>query len=303
MKQSIDFLICNYNGGDLLRKSIDSILNLNISNSYIYIYDNASSDDSLDSIQKFKSNHIKIIEGDCNIGYGKAINNIFDISKSEYIFILNPDAELGFDNIQFRDFIKNFEDKEIFGFNILNPDGTTQNFQAFEPNYKWIIGSLLRIGFPLAFEPLYKYYFSNSINKTTPDYAGKCVDFVSGCALFMKRISFHEIGKFNKQYFLYFEDTEFLHNAKRLGFCVKKSKLMIRHNSSYSFKNSTYLIKIEKYRSAFIYFNNTRGFYYCIFIKICVIFISILSLLNPINIFKRKLGLYFTNLILISIKN
>jgi len=159
MKYSIDFLICNYNGGNLLRRCIDSILNLNIQNLHIYVYDNASIDNSLDSIKNYNLNQIKIVEGENNIGYGKAINNLYEISKSEYIFILNPDAELEFDKFKFEDIIKNFEDKNIFGFNILNPDGTNQNFKASEPNYIWLIAGLLRIGFPTIIEPLYKYYF------------------------------------------------------------------------------------------------------------------------------------------------
>ena len=147
MKYSIDFLICNYNGGKLLRRCIDSILNLNIRNLFIYIYDNASIDNSLESIKNYKLNQIRIVEGQNNIGYGKAINNLFEISKSEYIFILNPDAELEFDKFEFEDSIKNFREKNIFGFNILNPDGTKQNFKASEPNYISLIAGLLRIGF------------------------------------------------------------------------------------------------------------------------------------------------------------
>jgi GT2 family glycosyltransferase len=305
MQESIDFLICNYNGGALLKKCIDSVLNLNLTNINInvYIYDNASADDSLDSIKTYKLNQITIVEGKDNIGYGNAINKLFDISKSKYILILNPDAELEFDNVEIEDLINKSDDKIIFGFNILNLDGTSQNFLAAEPNYKWIVGGLLRIGFPGIIEPVYKKYFSTSISKTSVNNSDNCVEFVSGCALLMKRTSFLQIGKFNKEYFLYFEDTELLHTAKKEGFCIKKSKLKIRHNASYSFRNSSHLIKVEKYRSALIYFNNTRGYLYSLWIKICIISIAILSLLNPINIFKRKLGMYFMNLIFICVKN
>ena len=75
MKDSIDFLICNYNGGNLLRRCIDSILNLNIQNLDIYIYDNASIDNSLESIKNYKLNQIKIVEGENNIGYGTSIGD------------------------------------------------------------------------------------------------------------------------------------------------------------------------------------------------------------------------------------
>jgi len=303
MKQSIDFLICNYNGGALLQRCIDSILNLNLTNINIFLYDNASVDDSLDVIKNYKLNFIIIVEGESNIGYGKAINYLFDISKSEYIFILNPDAQLEFNKTEIEDLIKNTEVKDIFGFNILNSDGTKQNFLAVEPDYKWIVGGLLRIGFPFVIEPVYQKYFSTAINNEPVSDPNQCVNFVSGCALFMKRVCFFQVGKFNREYFLYFEDTELLYLAKKDGFCIKKSKLNIRLNASYSFKNSSHLIKVEKYRSAIIYFKNTRGYIYYIWIKIWIFLISVLSLLNPINIFKRKLGMYFINLISICFKN
>lgn len=303
MQESIDFLICNYNGGALLKKCIDSILDLDLININIYIYDNASTDDSLDPIKNYKLNQITLVEGPDNIGYGNAINKLFDISESKYIFILNPDAELEFDKVELVDLINNCNEKIIFGFNILNIDGSSQNFLATEPNYKWIVGGMLRIGFPGIIEPIYKKYFSASINKTHLYDSDNCVEFVSGCGLLMKRTSFLQIGKFNKEYFLYFEDTELLNTAKKEGFCIKKSKLKIRHNASYSFRNSTNLIKVEKYRSGLIYFNNTRGYFYCLWIKTCMISIAILSLLNPVNIFKRKLGMYFMNVIFICVKN
>lgn len=303
MQESIDFLVCNYNGGDLLKKCIDSILDLDPTNVNIFIYDNASADDSLDPIKKYKLNQIAILEGKDNIGYGNAINKLFDISKSKYIFILNPDAELEFDKVELEHLINDCAEKNIFGFNILNVDGSSQNFLAAEPNYKWIVGGLLRIGFRGIIEPIYKNYFSSSINNAPVNDSDNCVEFVSGCGLLMKRSSFLQIGKFNKEYFLYFEDTELLHMAKKAGFCIKKSKLKIRHNASYSFRNSSYLIQVEKYRSALIYFSNTRGQLYSLWIKICIISIAILSLLNPINIFKRKLGMYFMNLIFICFKN
>ena len=45
-------------------------------------------------------------------------------------------------------------------------------------------------------------------------------DYVSGCAMFVKREVFEKIGLFNKRYFLYLEDVEFCQRAKKAGFKV-----------------------------------------------------------------------------------
>ena len=303
LKEHIDFLICNYNGGIPIIKCIETILDLGCENANIFIYDNASTDFSLDSIKKkFRSIELTIIEGESNIGYGNAINRLFDISTSPYIFILNPDAELQFSAHDLDGIIRECDESTIYGFNILNLNGTLQNFLASEPNYLWVVGGLLRIGFPIIFEPFYSKYFKSHYydHIIKPN---NQVDFVSGCALLMMRSSFLKIGKFNSKYFLYFEDTELLHTAKKLGFFIRKSSLDIKHEASFSFKNSSALIKVEKYRSALIYFKNTRGYSYALFVRVCVVFISILAVLNPINIFKRKLGRYFGNLIFLKVRN
>ena len=305
MIETIDFLICNYNGDLLLKKCIDSIIRLKLTHFKIYVYDNDSKDESIESIKNYRSEVVSIIEGKDNIGYGKAINRIFDMSNSKYIFILNPDSELEFSRNKLELLMSNFGDKLIFGFDIVNNDGTNQNFLTYEPDYKWIVGGLLRIGFPIVIEPFYRIYFSLLHSKMNNNVAQKSnnLKFVSGCALLMTRESFRQIGKFNEEYFLYFEDTELLFNANKLGFDIEKSELKVKHTASYSFRKASNRIKAEKYKSALIYFKNTRGYIYYLWVKFCLIFFSILSLLNPINIFYRNLGKYFTNLIVITFKN
>ncbi len=43
-------------------------------------------------------------------------------------------------------------------------------------------------------------------------------DFVSGCAMFIKKEVFEKIGFFDERYFLYLEDVDFCQRAKRAGF-------------------------------------------------------------------------------------
>ena len=45
-------------------------------------------------------------------------------------------------------------------------------------------------------------------------------DFVSGCAMFVKKEVFEKIGLFDKRFFLYWEDVDFCQKAKKVGFGV-----------------------------------------------------------------------------------
>lgn len=46
------------------------------------------------------------------------------------------------------------------------------------------------------------------------------LDYVSGCAMMVKRPVFEEIGLFDEKFFLYFEDTDFCLRAKKTGFKI-----------------------------------------------------------------------------------
>jgi len=88
-------LINNYNYAQYLDYCISSVLNQTYKNIEIILYDDGSSDDSLDIAKKYKNN-VFIIS---NKNYGKypsynqanAINKAFEASKGEIIFLLDSD--------------------------------------------------------------------------------------------------------------------------------------------------------------------------------------------------------------------
>jgi GT2 family glycosyltransferase len=296
--KSLDILICNFNSGNLIEKCVNSISKLNHIEINIFIYDNCSSDISLNYLKSICNSRITVYFGDKNIGYGKAINFLYKKSNSSFIFILNPDSEILFDSTDFFKNINNPESK-IFGFKILNIDFTSQKFIGTEPNISWIFGSLLRFSYPFYFEKIYNYYFR--FNKNFDKSVN--IKFVSGCALFMERKTFCDIGMFNEEYFLYFEDTELLRKAYDKGYFITKTDLPIMHNASYSFNKADNFIKVEKYRSCLIYFKNNYGYASFIFANLIIFFFSIVGLLNPINLFRNNRFNYFYNLLIISISN
>jgi GT2 family glycosyltransferase len=295
---NVDFLICNYNTKKILDSCIKSILNLSNSDLTfnIYIYDNNSNDESLEILNQYKLNkNIKIFYGNKNIGYGRAINFIFDKSISENIIILNPDTILDFNTYQLQKVIDNLQLNEIVGFQILNPSGTIQEHINVEPGLFWLFSSVIRKGYPFIFNYFHKFYFkflSSNLNKKDL--------YISGCALLMKRNSFIDLGKFNEKYFLYFEDTELFKTANALKYKIHTSDLKIIHNSSYSVKNSNFKIKTQIYKSALIYYKSNFKIYKYFIAKVLLFISSFLCLLNPFNFFFKNKLKYFTELIKLS---
>lgn len=89
----ISIIILNYNSGDLLTKSVNSILQSNYKKFEIIVVDNKSTDYSHIRC-KDKFPEIILIENKKNLGYGKGNNVGIKNSHGDFIVILNPDTEV-----------------------------------------------------------------------------------------------------------------------------------------------------------------------------------------------------------------
>ncbi len=91
---SITFLIPIYNEVKTVKKAIDETIKLNIVNKEIIIIDNNSTDGSKEIIEKYKDNKdIKIIYQNENLGFGNSIQDGFNNSSNDFIYIQYGDLE------------------------------------------------------------------------------------------------------------------------------------------------------------------------------------------------------------------
>ena len=88
MKTAI--VIINYNGLNLIKKFIPSIIT-NCSNYNIYVIDNNSTDDSVNYIKNNFSN-INIISNSSNLGYAGGYNEGIKKIDEDLLIFLNNDA-------------------------------------------------------------------------------------------------------------------------------------------------------------------------------------------------------------------
>ena len=84
----IAIVILNYNGLNLLKKFLPSVVNFSdYKISSIYLVDNCSKDDSIRYV-KNKFPKINIIENDNNLGYSEGYNQGLKQIKSDYYILL-----------------------------------------------------------------------------------------------------------------------------------------------------------------------------------------------------------------------
>ena len=95
----ISVLIVNWNTRDLLRACLISLRQLTLDHEIIVV-DCASSDNSAAMVAcEFPA--INLIASDQNLGFAAGNNRAYEIARGEWIWLLNPDTEIGADSAQF----------------------------------------------------------------------------------------------------------------------------------------------------------------------------------------------------------
>jgi N-acetylglucosaminyl-diphospho-decaprenol L-rhamnosyltransferase len=158
--------------------------------------DNNSSDGTVVKILSIFPN-AKIIRNTKNIGFGAANNKALSITETKFAFLVNPDCYASAPLISsLLPIFEDYPDTAIAVPQILNTDG------ELEVNYRWS-----RLGWE-----------SSGLHADGPC----CVGFVSGAAMLVKLDSIRNIGLFDEQFFLYYEDEDLCERlfARRLELIV-----------------------------------------------------------------------------------
>ena len=202
------------------------------------IINNSRSDKFNTLIDNFKN--IKLITPDLNLGYGRANNLGVNQSKTPYFLIVNPDILLNekLINTLYSTFLNYNDDIGVVG-PALYDSNMKRRTNGSISHVKKIRGSKL----------------SSSINNIPED--NMCCDFLVGCCLFMKRDFFMELGGFDKDFFMYFEDNDLCDRIIKNGKTVVEvpSAKVIHLENSSSEKNSfqNYKLAIIHKISEYIY--------------------------------------------------
>ncbi len=87
---SVTVLIVNWNSGEMLSTCIKHLTKQTLKPIQIIVLDNASSDDSINTVKPFEN--IQLLKVDTNLGFATGNNRLIAECDSEFIALLNPDA-------------------------------------------------------------------------------------------------------------------------------------------------------------------------------------------------------------------
>jgi len=225
----------------------------------VLVSDNASDDGSAEMLfTNFPD--IKLIQNKHNLGFGQANNLAIDQSNGKYVFLLNTDTYFLNNAIKILfDFMENPINANVAccGGDLYDADGTKQ---AAYGNFPSVLDAISQLGLYKLYSNYYKRKICGGVINQNEKI--KVVDYICGADMFLRKETLDNTGYFDKDFFLYFEETELsfrLHKAGYKSMLVPSAKIVHLEGGSQK-SNAFNLFKIEVFaRSRKLYFKKTRG--------------------------------------------
>jgi N-acetylglucosaminyl-diphospho-decaprenol L-rhamnosyltransferase len=215
----IDVVVVCWNDKDKITVALDSVFALpevrddpGLVN--VVVSDNGSTDGSRAFLLERYGDRLQIVENGANLGFAAACNRAFAATAADYVFLLNPDAELKPGALAA---IVAFMDAHprcgIAGSRIYNYDGSVQ--QSVGEFDTWS-GAFLRSSAWGEWPPFARFANGASLRGWKYD-TERRVDLAIGAALAIRRSMIAEIGPFDERFFLYHEEVDFARRAADAG--------------------------------------------------------------------------------------
>ncbi|MBM4140434.1 MAG: glycosyltransferase family 2 protein [Nitrospira sp.] len=233
--------IVTYNSKNVIENCIRSVIETTKDMDVeIIVVDNFSEDGSAELIRLLFP-HVRLIENRENVGFGKAHNQAFRLSKGRYFLILNPDTIIFPNAIQkMVEFMDSHTHAGVAGCKIFWDD--EKNFMFPDLRIHNLKTSIIH------FTPFCRFFPNNLISKwfwKTAYHVWNAkipteVDGVTGGLLMVRREIFESVGLFDENFFLFFEEHDLLKRIKKKGWKIYYlPDAEIQHYFEESFRNSS----------------------------------------------------------------
>lgn len=190
--------IINWNSGLRLRSCIDSLI-ATTTTVEILVIDNASTDDSLNSLGDLKK-RVDIVRNSVNRGFAAAVNQAFHVTSSSYVLILNPDLRATDTAIQrLQDFLDAHPRAGAIGAFVGD---------KYLPKVLPTPASLIRENLG----------FASSTQGKPVDRSTHQAEQPAAAALMVRRDAYDEVEGFDEQFYpAWYEDVDFCRRLKTQG--------------------------------------------------------------------------------------
>ena len=202
----IGLVTVTYNSSAVIEPFLQSVLAQSYSNLLLYVVDNASVDDTLAKIDRYRDERIYLVRNDTNVGFAAATNQGIAQALNascDSVVLINNDTEFEPDLL-----------KQLHGaLQEYNCDMVAPKIlYHHDQQLIWSAGG--------GFRPLRGYAgFHYGLNK--PDQGqydiARPVEHAPACCLLVSKRVFNTIGLMDPAYFVYLDDTDFCYRAAQAG--------------------------------------------------------------------------------------
>lgn len=218
MKSTVSVVVLNWNGAEVTPACLRSLAKQTVKPSEIIVIDNGSTDGSADIIEKEFTN-VKLIREPKNLGFAGGVNVGIKASKSDYVMLLNSDAEAEPRCIENLLKTANKTNADIVQAVILTDKG--KRIDSVGDVY-----TIWGLPFPGG---------RNQSSKNVPTDDQKIFSASGGASMYKKSL-FNEIGYFDEMFFAYYEDVDISMRAQLLGKEIwLSSNAIVQHRMNFSF--------------------------------------------------------------------
>ena len=208
----VSVVIVNWNTRHLVLRLLASLSASNEGSAHeleLIVVDNNSSDGSVEAIRR-EFPGVKLVAQAENRGFPGGVNPGFRVATQPLVLLLNSDAETSRASIEeAAQYMSEFPQVGILGPQIVSPECRPQGSAWRNPSLTWLVLSAVGLN---KFKP-----FNFERYREKPFTEATAVDCVSGCAMMLRRDLLDELGGFDEDYFMYFEETDFCVRARGIG--------------------------------------------------------------------------------------
>jgi N-acetylglucosaminyl-diphospho-decaprenol L-rhamnosyltransferase len=225
----ISILIVAYRTRALTVSSVASALAIKAIQEVIVV-DNASHDGTVEALAAMDSERLRILANSRNVGFGAAHNQGVKVARGSNLILLNSDATIDAGTAaELVAEVGRYKGRCIAGPRLVGTHGEIQRSAGLLPGARdlmvralglhqigsWLSRSVI-IGSVISWTRMSQEFHSAESATETID-----TTMVSGACFAIGRDAFREIGGFDEDFFLYFEDADLCRRALKAGMAIR----------------------------------------------------------------------------------
>jgi GT2 family glycosyltransferase len=202
----VGIVTVTFNSAHVIEAFLNSLLAQTYSNCFLYVIDNASSDETLARIARRKDPRVSVTANAVNVGFAEGSNQGIRAALAancSAVLLINNDTE--FEPSLLRTLVHALNEHPV---DMVAPKILLHD----HPDVIWSAGGGLNpikghTGFHFGWGETDRGQFDRS----------RLVDHAPACCLLIRREVFERIGLMDQRFFVYVEDTDFCYRAKAAG--------------------------------------------------------------------------------------